>query len=174
MRAGRRYVGITVVELIVCAFLLSLLIGTVHYLLVYSRKTTKVLSARTSAQQTTCRAIMRLLTELQEGMEVLSPPPGTTISYALVRDKLSLVRWYYLVPQSGGKGTHELWRYLHDGKLPREKRSELMLQNVRRLTFTCRSEGAIQVNLTLAEDDQAYSILTSVRLRNLPSAEALW
>jgi len=107
-------------------------------------------------------------------MEVISPPPGTTISYTLIRDKLSLVRWFYQVPQAGQKDTYELWRYIHDKKINASARAELLLQNIRRLTFTCRSEGALQINLTLSEEDREYSILTTVRLRNLASAEELW
>ena len=71
-------------------------------------------------------------------------------------------------------GSCELWRYVHDPSLPEAQREELILQDVRRLTFTCQSEGAAQVNLLLARDGQEFALLTLVRLRNLATVEELW
>jgi hypothetical protein len=169
----RRRLAVTVVELVVVAVLFTLLTGTAIWLLTNSRRATQRLSTRTYAQQTTCRAIMRLLTELQEGMEVLSPAPGATLPYALVRDKLSLVRWYVL-QAPGSPGTTALWRYTHDPACAPARRAERLVPNIRRLTFTSTSEGALQVNLVVQEEGQEFPLLTTVRMRNLASSEELW
>lgn len=167
--------GLTVIEIVIAVALLSLLMGAAFWVFVYGGRSTSRLTKQLSLQQASRKAIVRFLREVQEGMEVLSPRPGSTLSYALVRDKVSLVRWFYQVPQGAGANPlYELWRYLDDPDTPADRRAEPLLRNVRRLTFTSRSEGALQVNLILEEEDQQYSILTTVRLRNLPSAEEVW
>ena len=55
-----------------------------------------------------------------------------------------------------------------------EQRRELLLSSIKRLTFTARSEGALQVNLVLSESAEEYALLTTVRLRNIAAAEAVW
>ena len=169
-----RLTGFTLVEVIIGVILFALLVASVMWVFVYGGRSTGRLSSQLSLQQSSRKAIVRFLRELQEGMEVLSPSPGSTLSYALIRDKVSLVRWFYLIPASGTPGVFELRRYVKDPKLSEEKRTEIFLQNVKRLTFTCRSEGALQIHLVMKEDDQEYALLTSVRLRNLASAETLW
>ena len=162
----------TVVEIIVALAVFGLLCGTILWLLGFGSRSSQGLAARMSLQQASRKALVRLLREVQEGMEVLSPRPGTTLAHALVRDKVSQVRWFVQHPIEDG--TFELWRYVGDPGLPTGKRGELLLGNVKRLRFTCTSEGALQVNLTLSEQGQESSLLTTIRLRNLPSAEMLW
>jgi hypothetical protein len=108
-------------------------------------------------------------------MSVISPRPGMTLSYALVRDRSSVVRWFFQVALPGSApGTYSLWCYRDDPSIAPPVQQELLLKNIRRLTFTSRSEGALQINLLLAEGDQDYSLLTTVQMRNLPSSEELW
>lgn len=158
----------------VATILLVLLIGSAIWVLINSRRTAQAVSARTSAQQTTTRAVVRLLTELQEGMEVLAPQSASTLSYALIRDKVSVVRWFFLVPSKSVPGTRELWRYRDDQSIPAEKRLEHILNGVQRLAFTATSEGSLQVNLVVAEEGHEFPLLTTVRLRNIASAEELY
>ena len=112
--------------------------------------------------------------EVQEGMEVLQPAPGSTQAWALVRDRASRVRWFYQKRQGGTTDRTELWRVIDDPSRPLAQRHEMLLRDIRRLTFTCRTEGALQMNVLLAEADREYALLTTVRLRNLAAAEELW
>src|SRR5205085_10398108 len=107
-------------------------------------------------------------------MEVVSPRAGSTLGYAVLRDRVALLRWYYLTQQAGTTDLYELHVYKHDDKLPENQRDELLLTNVRRLAFTARTEGALQVNLLLGEEGAESSVLTTVRLRNIAAAEELW
>ena len=172
--AACRRSAFSLVEVMVALGLFGLLIGSVVWLFGFGGRSTVRLTGQMSLQQNSRKAVVRLLRELQEGMQVLSPTPGTTLSYALIRDKLSQVRWFYQVPQAGRSDVYDLVRYVHDPSIPEAKRTETLLQNVKRLTFTSRSEGALQVNLLLVEDEREFSLLTTVRLRNLASAEELW
>ena len=164
----------TLVEVLLVAGLVCLLVSCLTWFFAFSSRSTSRLTAQLGLQQASRMAVVRFLRELQEGIELVSPAPGCTLSYALVRDKVSLLRWYFLRPQPGERGTHELWRYVHDPALPTARREELMLRDIRRLTFTSQSQGAVQVNLLLARDGQEYATLTLVRLRNLAAAEELW
>jgi prepilin-type N-terminal cleavage/methylation domain-containing protein len=163
----------TIVELLVALAVLGLVIGCVAWLFAYGGRTAKRLTPQLGAQQAGRIAVVRLLREIQEGMEVLAPAPGCTLSYALVIDKLGRVQWFHQRPQSGPSGRTELW-VLTDGTAPAADRRMKLVSDLKRITFTCRSEGALQVNLALAEEDAEYPLLTTVRLRNLPSAEEVW
>jgi len=172
-RRGRE--ALTVVELLTASTVFVLVVGLVITLLTQGRRSSQNLGTQMSLAQASRKMIVKLLGELQEGMEVLSPRPGSTKAQALIRDKLSFIRWYVLHPKTGSvPEVYELWRYINDPDLPAARRAEILLGGIQRLRFTCLSEGALQINLTLIEEGKEYSILTTVRLRNLPSTEAVW
>ena len=170
----RQQGGFSLTEVLVALAVVGLVIGVVVWLLGFGTSSTGRLSSQLGLHQASRKVLVRLLEELQEGIEVITPPPGATLSFSVIRDKVSLIRWFYLRPQTGKPGSYELWRYVHDGSLPDAKRQELLLGNIRRLTFTSQSEGSLLINLVLADDGQQYGFLTTVRLRNLASAEELW
>lgn len=170
MTAGRR--GLSLTEFIIALSLVALVITSVMWFFVFSARATSRATPQMALQQSSRKALVRFLRELQEGMLVVSPRAGATLSYALVKDKLAVMRWYYLVRKSGGES--DLICYRHDPAIAEPQRSSVMLAGVKRLTFTCRSEGALDINLVLAEGDQEYATLTTVRLRNLASGEQLW
>lgn len=158
--------GFTVPEVLVALALFGVLIGAAVWLFVYGGRATARLQPRLAAQQGARKAVVRLIRELQEGMEVLTPAPGMTLPYAVIADKEGYLKYFYQAP--GGR----LFRFVND---PAPTGStELLLSNVKRFTFTCQSEGALTVNALLAEEDQESAILTTVRLRNIAAAEELW
>ena len=163
----------TLAEALIGIGLFALLAGLIAWLITYGARTTGRLTPQLALQQESHRAVVRTLAELQEGMEVIAPRPGATLPYALVRDRLSLIRWYYQLPAPSGNG-FELWRYVDDPALEVSARKERVLGSVRRLSFSSRTEGALQLNLLLAEGEAEYALLTTVRLRNIASAEEIW
>ena len=167
-----RRAGFTLVEVLVVLVLLGMLISVAVYLFGFGGRATRRLTPRLSLQQAGRKALVAFLREIQEGMEVVTPRPGSTLSYALIRDKLARFRLYYQI--ASGPGSYALWRYTEDPALAVGQRKELLFSNIQRLTFTSHSEGALQINLELQEDEERYSLVTSVRLRNLASAEELW
>lgn len=167
--------GLALMEVLVAAAITLALLGGVMELFRHGSRTTHALAAGMSLHQESRKAIVRFLKEVQQGMEVVSPRPGCTLSYALVRDKLSLIRWYYLVPKPGpGPVLHELWRHTADPSMAQVARAERLLDNVQRATFTSTSEGALQIHLVFSESGRDHAVLTTARLRNLASAEQLW
>lgn len=150
------------------------LLGSMFYVMSYAMRSTAKLAPKLAGQQATRKAVVRFLRELQESMEVVSPRAGSTLAYSVVRDRIAVLRWYFLVQQPNSPDLFELRVYKHDSALPTGQREELLVQNVRRLAFTARTEGALQVNLLVGEEGMETSILTTVRLRNIASAEELW
>lgn len=168
-------VAFTIVEAIVALAIFGLLLGMAAYLFGFAGRAVQRLTPKMSLQQAGRKAIARMLIEIQEGIEVLSPRPGLTLSYAILRDKRSTLCWFFQCPQpQAPAGTYTLWVYTDDQSLPPEQRQRILLTNIRRLTFTSRSEGALQINLALTEEGHEYSILTTVRLRNIAFAEEIW
>jgi len=168
-------IAFTLVEVLICAGIMVVVLVVALDLFSAGGRTSARLTSRMGAQQTGRKAIVRLLKEIQEGMEVALPRPGMTLSYAVVRDRVSLPRWYFVRPDhTSSIAGQTLWVLARDPKSGAELPPEQLLTGIKRLTFTCRSEGALQVNLVTEEGGQEYGILTTIRLRNLASAEEVW
>ena len=159
----------TLLEALVVAAVLTVLLSALWMLFSASQRSSSSLTVKASLQKSSRQALATFITETQEGMEVLLPRPGRSRAQAAIRDRLSLIRWYAQRPQPGADGLYELWRYTAD-----RPQGERLFGGIKRLRFTCRSEGALEVNLVLTEEGQDTALLTTIRLRNLPSAEAVW
>ncbi len=164
----------TLFEILIALALFSILIGLLAWLLGFGGRSTGRLTSSLALHQATRRATARFLADIQEGMEVISPRPGNTAAYTVIRDKISVLRWYYQVPSQTDPTLSDLRVSIKDDTLPAAQQDALVISNVRRLTFSTRTEGALQINLELATEGQDYPLLTTVRLRNIASAEELW
>lgn len=169
-RASKRP-GFSLPEVLIGFALCAILIGIVMSLFGFGRSSSARVGANLGAQQANRRAVVQLLREVQEGMEVLHPRPGTTQSWAVIRDKLSRARTFYQLPQAGSDRLFELWRHVDDPALPEAQRRVRLLYGIRRLTFTSQSDAALQLNLVSAEGTQELPMLTTIRLRNIAAAE---
>ena len=166
--------GFTTVEIMIVLILAVGLIAAGIYLLIYGAKALQRTSDNLAAQQAGRAAVARMVQEIQQCIEVITPLPGATMPYALVRDQVSCARWYYQRPQKGAPGLYELYRLVDDKTLAVEKRTELMMRGLKRLTFTSRSEGALQINMLFRENDADVPLLTTIRLRNIAAADEAW
>ena len=164
----------TLTEVLVAVGLFSVLITSAVWLFSYGVASTRRLTPQIAAQQNGRKAVVRLIQDVQESMEVMQPRPGSTLPYAVVMDKLGNARLYYQVASRTQPGTNELWRYVDDPSLSAAERSQLMFADVARLAFTSQGEGTLSLDLSLAEGESVYALLTTIRLRNLASAEELW
>ena len=166
--------GFTIAEALIGLGLMVLLISSAVYVLAFGGRTTGRLTPQMAAQQQTRKAVVRFIRELQEGMEVIRPQPGSTLPFAVITDKVGAIRWFFLVQSKTNPKLADLYRYRRDTAVPPAQRTELILNNVSRLAFTSQSEGAVSINLAVMEETAEYAVLTSVRLRNLAAAEELW
>ena len=122
----------TLIEILMAIGLFALLSAVLAYVTGFGVRVFGRLTPSLALQQASRKAVASMLGELQESMEVIVPRPGATLPYALVRDRLSVIRWYYQVPLPDGSA--ELWRYIDDATLPAERRKE-RLQLGRNLNF---------------------------------------
>ena len=173
-RKPREAGAFSIVEALVTLAVLGMVIGLLGWLFSYGGRAMQRMTPQLALQQAGRIAVVRLLREIHEGMEVLAPTPGSTLSYALIVNKLGQVQWLHQKPQANAPGRYELWVMTDAPGVPAADRTMRLVTDLKRLTFTSRSEGALQVNLALAEGEAEYPLLTTVRLRNLPSAEEVW
>jgi hypothetical protein len=167
---------VTLVEILLGAGLLLAMITGLWWFFSYGRHATDRVGSQVGAQQEARRAMVMLMREIREGMEVLTPKPGATLSWALIRDKLSCPRMFYQIARQepSGRTVYDLWRFVDDPAVPAEQRRQKLIEGLRRLTFTSRGEGALQLHIVVGEGDAEQAFLTPVRLRNLAAAEELF
>lgn len=166
--------AVTLVEVLLALALLGVVLGIIAQASGFATRSTGILAPKLALQQASRKAVVRLLTELREGMLVVKPAPGSTLPYAVVKDKVGQLRWYHLVGQPGAPAGQELWCHVDDPNVPRAQRRHKLLGGIRRLAFTSRSEGALEVNLVLGEGTQEHALMTTVRLQNLAAGEKIW
>lgn len=170
--ASRR-AAFTLVESLLALGLFLILLNIASAFFSFGDRSARRITSQLGLQQESRKALVRLMRELQEGMEVLRPAPGSTLPYALFTDKLGRVCWLYLRPtRAAGKTTFELWLYRRDTVKPEP--AEVLLGDVARAAFTSCSEGALQINLSLRDGDEVYPLLTTVRLRNFAASEEVF
>ena len=165
--------ALTFVEALVALTVALVLLDVLVMLMSFGDRSTRLITTQLGLQQESRKALVRLMRELQEGMEVLRPAPGSTLPYAIFTDKLGRVRWLYLKPSRASRSrTFELWMYTRDTETAVQP--EALLAGIQRLGFTSGSEGALQVNLVLEEGGQSYPMLTTIRLRNFAASEEVF
>ena len=171
---GSKRGGFSIAEVLVALGMFVILISLCVWIFGYGSGATRRLTPKLTMAASSRKAVVRMLREIQEGMEVILPMPGITLPYAVIIDKIGLARWYYQVPNKNDANLTDLMRYVNDKKIAPGARSDVLLTGISRLTFTSQSEGMLSINLALQEDSAEYSMLTQVRLRDLASSEELW
>ncbi len=154
------------VEILLGSLILVVVLFGVIQLLSTGRRMEEGVGGRLALQADARKALASFLRELQEGIVVVRPAPGQTLSYAMVRDKLNRVAFYSLAP--AGEETYDLRRDLVDRS---GTRREVLLGGLSRLTFTALTDRALQLNAILGTGDRRFAFHTQVRLRNRAAAE---
>lgn len=172
MKAALRRRGASLVEaligLAVAGMVLGLAFGLYRFGVVATGGT---VAPQVGLQTASRKALVDFIREIQETIEIVRPPAGSTLSYFIARDKINRILTAYLVKNAAdsaaaGRDLYDLW--VHRKDYPPEPSTQVrMLTRVERLTFTTLSPGLIQIHLDLNEAGKTYSLLTSVRSRNI-------
>jgi hypothetical protein len=162
--------------------MLAVVIGvvclSVAYMFLRSARvsTESTLGPQMGLQQTARKALVEMIKEVQESIEIVRPQAGSTLTYFIARDKLDQILTVYLVkndPMSAkaGRDIHDLMVYRYDyGKTP--PKTDKVLSGIERAGFTALSSGLLQIHFELHENGKTYPLLTTVRCRNiLPEGE---
>lgn len=161
--------AVSLIELLFALLLGSIVLYTAYQLLGAGRRMEAGVGAHLSLQADARKALISLIKDLQEGIYVVKPSPGQTLSYALVRDKLNRFATYRLIPGTEGKD-HTLIRELSSAT---KSDRHPMMQGVTRLTFTALTDQALMIHLVLGAGEREFALHTEIRLRNRAAADGV-
>ncbi|MBI3890420.1 MAG: hypothetical protein HY303_02695 [Candidatus Wallbacteria bacterium] len=162
--AGQR--AFSLIEILLGSAILVVVLYGLIQLLTTGRKMEEGVGGQLALQADARKALASFLRELQEGIVVVRPAPGQTLSYALVRDKVNRMAFYSIVPS--GKDQYELRRDLTDRS---GTKREVLLKGIARMTFTALTDRALMLHAIFGTGDRRFAFHTQVRLRNRAAAE---
>jgi hypothetical protein len=173
--AGRRWwAGLGFIEVLVGATLTLIVFGIAYGLMRFSRVSTEQTIGPNLGLQSASRvALLKLIKELQECIEFVRPRQGASLNYFIARDKLNQILTGYIARNDdasdrAGRDIFDLHLHRHDvGKARPPSRHTRLLPGIERLSFTALSSGVIQIHMTLHEQGKSYTLLTTVRARNV-------
>lgn len=166
MTTGRRR-AFSVLEMVFVTVIAGVLFYAIYSVFGAGRRMEDTLSAHLGMQADARRALMEFIRDLQESMAVVRPAPGNTLSYAIVRDKLSRLTVYTAAP---GNNPGELI-LLRDVTSPTGSARSRVLDGLYRVAFTATSDRALSLHLLFGDGDRRMAFHTQVRLRNRDAAE---
>jgi prepilin-type N-terminal cleavage/methylation domain-containing protein len=164
--------GITLLEVIIAMMIFSFFLAAFYRVMerVVGR-TSQRLSERLVLQMEARRALLNVYRHLQEGIEIVTPPPGSTLPYLVYRDLKHNFGCMYLEPdqaktQEEGKPIYRVMHLKRDPSGATAGTPTLIMDRVSRLNFTTHSPSGLLLNLTLAGGKGEYSLINFVRLKN--------
>jgi hypothetical protein len=168
----KRSKAFTLVEIVIAGAILIIIIGLATGLLLSARGSTQAIMPAFDLQTGTRKALLEVLQAVQESIDVLRPPMGCTLSYFVVRGKANQILLAYQAQDSAaslkaGIPLYVLYLVECDLDAPDQATQRRLIGNIKRLSFTTITPGVLQVHLDLFEEGRTYSLLTSVRCRNL-------
>lgn len=163
----RRREGLTLVELIIGLGIGIVVLGMafgLHRFTTYS--TQQTLGPQLGLQTASRAALIKFIREIQESIEIVRPVQGSTLGYFVARDKFNQIMVGYSAPGSAAP-LEDLYiaRHPYDPAVPVEQVK--ILEGLKRISFTTLSPGALQIHATLSEQGKEYSLLTTIRTRNI-------
>jgi hypothetical protein len=178
MSASRR--GFGTLEMLV-GICLGVIVLTMGYLLLrFSRVSTEASLGPNMGLQTASRkAMVELIRELQESIEVVRPVQGSSLTYVLARDKLNRILTVYLVRNEelttrAGRPLYDLYLHRNDhGASAPGVNQRYLIGSIERAAFTSLSSGLLQIHLDFHEQGRTYPFLTAVRSRNIQTEAQL-
>lgn len=167
--------GASLMEMLIAVAISALVIGIAFGILRLTRVSTeKTLGPQMGLQTASREALVDLIRELQESIEVVRPQQGGSLTYFVVRDKLNQVMVGYL--EENARASTAAGRKIYDFFLNRTSwngepadRRRRLFDNVERLTVTTLSPGLLQIHADFHEQGRTYAFLTTVRTRNINS-----
>jgi len=141
-------------------------------------KTSENLSKRLILQMEARKALINLYRELQEGIEVISPAPGTTLPYLAFRDYVNNVRMVYLeedkkLSREEGRTIYQAMTLTRNPAKTKSDNPKLLMKYVVKLNFTTYNPGGVLISATLRSGTGDFSLVNFVRLQNVTSEDDL-
>ena len=167
-----RAAGVTLLEVVIAMMIFSFfLAGFYRVMERVIGRTSQHLSNRLVLQMEARRALLNIYHHLQQGIEIVTPSPGSTLPYLVYRDLNHHLGSMYL-EQDAVKSKQEkqpLYRVMHLKRDPAKSTAAKpvqILDRVVRLNFTTHSPAGLYLSLAMAEGKGEYSLVNFVRLKN--------
>ena len=178
MTASRRR-ALTLVEVVVASAVFAMVIGfSVGAFRAFQGKASENLSKRLILQMEARKALVHLYRRLQEGIEIVSPPAGTTLPYLVYRDLLNNIRMVYLekdefLSKQEKKDIYRAMGVMRDPTGKIVEKPQVLMKHVVQMNFTTYHEGAVLLSVRLQGGTGDFSLINFVRLQNISSQESL-
>ncbi|MBF0499312.1 MAG: type II secretion system protein [Candidatus Riflebacteria bacterium] len=162
----------TLVELLIGLAILGMLFATgFKAWQLFSGQQAENLSKRLILQMEARKAFLNLSKQLQEGIEIVSPRPGTTIPYLVFKDYLNNVRMVYLEEdpvrtRSEKRPIYRALMVIRDSTSGITGQPSLLMEHVVKLNFTSHSTSGILVTCTLHGGSGDFGLINFIRLQN--------
>lgn len=120
------------------------------------------------------KALTDLYRTIQDGLEVISPAPGSTLSYLSYRDIVNDIKVVYLEKDEHwskveGKTIYKAMMLTKDTSGAVTKKPKCIMRHVQSLNFTSYSPGAVLITANLYSGKGEFSLINFVRLQNVSS-----
>jgi hypothetical protein len=168
---------VTLVELVLAlAIFASVMSIGIQAFRLYHGRSGDTLSKRLVLQMEARRALLNLYRELQEGIQVVSPPPGTTLPYLVYKDNLNNLRMVYLVEdpvktKEEGRTIYRALSQVRDPSKATVDEPRTLMEHVVKLNFTTWHHGAVFISTQLRGGKGDFSLVNFVRLQNVGAEE---
>ncbi len=151
-------------------------LGAFRALSVFSGKQSENLGKRLVLQMEARRALLSLYDDLQQGIEIVIPKPGSTLPYVVFRDFVNDIRVIFQEKDAELSKTEgqDLFRVMEVRCSPEGTRpsvTRLLMKYVTRLQFTAYDPGSLLLTCSMAGGKGTFSLVNFVRLRNTDSPD---
>lgn len=138
---------------------------------IFAGKMSQNLSKRLVLQMEARKALLNLYREVQEGIEVIQPAPGSTLPYMIYRDLRNNIIIVYLEedPVLSKDRSTKLYKAMigiKDPKNPSSEKPKILMRYVSSLNFTAHHHGGVLISCTLRHARGKFSLVNYVRLKN--------
>lgn len=135
------------------------------------------LTARLELQLEVRRALVNVFGEIQEGIEIFKPDPGSTLPFLVLRDYLNNLHFLYLekdqvASKREGCDIFRLYSVIHDVERKTMSKPREILANLTRMSFTAHGFGGVVVTGQLRKDSALFSFINMIRLKNATAGDA--
>lgn len=165
--------GLSTIELLIALVISTIVVGVVFGFFRFARVSTeRTVGPQLALGEASRQALLELIRELQEAIEVNRPIQGSTLTYFVVRDKLNQVLVGYLVtnPQAKTQDGRPLFDLILDRTSfggPSTPKKKKLLSNLERFTVTGLSPALIQIHADFHEQGRSFAFFTTIRARNV-------
>jgi hypothetical protein len=166
------------IELLVVAGLLGGITLTVFLFFRQSQKTgTASVANKFSLQMDARKGADVLLSEIRTGTNIVKPRVGETAPYLVFRNMVNRMTILFLEKDEKNseafkKEFYRLREYVSDySGVHKPDQGRILLESVRRVSFTTLSPSSVQMTLTMGNETQDFQFITSVGFMNVGDIE---